>query len=328
MVSSNDINPYAAIQIDKLKAKSECIKPLVVIRCMTYNHAAYICNALDGFVMQKTTFPFIAIIHDDASTDGTSDILKEYSERYPDIIFPIFEKDNQYSKKDGSLRRIMTYATKVTGASYVALCEGDDFWTDPHKLQKQVSIMEKNPSITLTFHRIAKLNEKNCNRSGLGKVVENRKYDGIEWFQDRPSQTSSFVYRYTILTSELYNKVTNNPKFIVGDIPLVMTCAKLGSLYGLEDTMSTYRQHSGGWTAVKRNDEQRWKTIQMQLEYRIFGKEFEESSRYYAQKDAISYFLSDLKNGKLNLKFLKYSLSLSVSGTLKAFYKVIRHKNN
>ena len=91
-------------------------KPLVAIRCITYNQAPYIRQCLDGFIMQRTDFPFVAIVHDDCSTDGTDAIVREYAERYPDIIKPIFETENQYSKRDGSLSKIMTNACNETGA--------------------------------------------------------------------------------------------------------------------------------------------------------------------------------------------------------------------
>lgn len=126
-------------------------KPLAAIRCITYNHEPYIRDALEGFVMQKTTFPFVAIVHDDASTDGTAAIIREYAEKYPDIIKPIYETENQYSKKDGSLRRIMDEACEATGAKYIATCEGDDYWIDPLKLQKQVDILESNSDIGAVY---------------------------------------------------------------------------------------------------------------------------------------------------------------------------------
>ena len=122
----------------------KCVVPLVAIHCITYNHEPYIRDCLEGFVMQKTNFKFVAIVHDDASTDGTATIIKEYAEKYPDIIKPILETENQYSKKDGSIQRIMSDAINATGAKYVAMCEGDDYWIDPYKLQKQVDFMEEN----------------------------------------------------------------------------------------------------------------------------------------------------------------------------------------
>ena len=119
---------------------------IVSIKCLVYNHAPYIRQCLDGFVMQKTNFRFEAIVHDDASTDGTQDIIREYAEKYPDIINPIYETENQYSKKDGSLRKIMNNACN---GKYIALCEGDDYWIDPLKLQKQVDILEKHSDYTI-----------------------------------------------------------------------------------------------------------------------------------------------------------------------------------
>ena len=95
---------------------------VVSIRCLTYNHAPYIRQCLDGFVMQKTNFRFEAIVHDDASTDGTQDIIREYAEKYPDIIKPIYETENQYSKRDGSLRRVIDSAMSPT-SKYITICE-------------------------------------------------------------------------------------------------------------------------------------------------------------------------------------------------------------
>jgi glycosyltransferase involved in cell wall biosynthesis len=127
--------------------------PLVAIQCLVYNHEPYLRDCLEGFVMQQTNFPFVAIVHDDASTDGSAAIIREYEGKYPNIIKPIYEIENQYSKRDGSVGRIMDEAIDATGAKYVAMCEGDDYWTDPLKLQKQVDFMEENPEYVLCCHR-------------------------------------------------------------------------------------------------------------------------------------------------------------------------------
>lgn len=126
-------------------------KPLVTIKCLVYNHEPYLRDCLEGFVMQQTNFPFVAIVHDDASTDNSAAIIREYEEKYPDIIKPIYETENQYSKQDGSLGRIMNAAIEATGAKYIAMCEGDDYWIDPLKLQKQVDFMEANPEYGLCY---------------------------------------------------------------------------------------------------------------------------------------------------------------------------------
>ena len=131
--------------------------PLVTIRCITYNHEPYIRQCLEGFVMQKTNFLFEAIVHDDASTDGTAAIIREYAEKYPDIIKPIYETENQYSKRNGSLTRIMDAHMR---GKYIAICEGDDYWIDPLKLQKQVDFMEGHPECGLCYTKMRNYYQK------------------------------------------------------------------------------------------------------------------------------------------------------------------------
>lgn len=120
--------------------------PLVSIRCLAYNHEKYISKCLDGFLMQVTSFPFRIIVHDDASTDGTARIIQMYANAFPHIIHPIFEIENQYSKGDGSVKRIMDNASV---GKYLAYCEGDDYWINEHKLQLQFDALENNPNCAL-----------------------------------------------------------------------------------------------------------------------------------------------------------------------------------
>lgn len=103
------------------------MRPLVSVCCLAYNHAPYIRKALDGILMQKTSFLFEVIIHDDVSTDGTIDIIKEYAEQYPDIIKPIFEEENQFSKNVPINLNILYPRAR---GKYIATCECDDYWTD------------------------------------------------------------------------------------------------------------------------------------------------------------------------------------------------------
>lgn len=124
---------------------------LVSIDCITYNHENHIAKALESFIMQKTNFDFEILIHDDASTDRTPDIIREYQKKYPEIIKPVFEKENQYSK--GENKRICyTYNHIRAKGKYVAMCEGDDYWIDPYKLQKQVDFMESHLDCSMCFH--------------------------------------------------------------------------------------------------------------------------------------------------------------------------------
>lgn len=125
-------------------------KPIVSICCITYNHAPFIRKCIDGFLMQKTSFSFEILIHDDCSTDGTDLIIKEYAEKYPNLIFPLYEEFNQYSL--GGSGKMDMYNYRRSRAKYIATCEGDDYWTDPYKLQKQYDFMESHPDYSVCFH--------------------------------------------------------------------------------------------------------------------------------------------------------------------------------
>ena len=117
--------------------------PLVAIHTLVYNHEPFLRDYFEGIIMQKTTFPFIAVVHDDFSTDNSASIIREYAEKYPDIIKPIFEDHNcYYTDWDNAYKKIFK---AYNGAKYLAFCEGDDYWTDPEKLQRQVDFLENNP---------------------------------------------------------------------------------------------------------------------------------------------------------------------------------------
>lgn len=124
--------------------------PLVSISCLTYNHAPYLRQCLDGFVMQITSFPIEILIYDDASGDGTQNIIEEYQKKYPDIIKPIYQTENQYSK---GVKVGFVYNYSRAKGEYIAFCEGDDYWTDPYKLQKQIDFLECYSDYVICSHR-------------------------------------------------------------------------------------------------------------------------------------------------------------------------------
>ena len=126
----------------------------VSVICNAFNHGRYIRDALNGFVMQKTDFKFEVLVHDDASTDNTADIIREFEEKYPDIIKPIYQTENQYSK---GVDIPKTFLHPLVRGRYVALCEGDDYWTDPHKLEKQVAVLEAHPEADICAHRALRI---------------------------------------------------------------------------------------------------------------------------------------------------------------------------
>lgn len=165
---------------------------VVSIQCMVYNHEPYLRQCLDGFVMQKTNFKFEAIVHDDVSTDGSVAIIREYAAKYPDIIKPIYETENQYSKKDGSLDKIMKDACR---GKYIAICEGDDYWTDPFKLQKQVNFLDEH-QLYSAYATNSKIIDKDGNQIRLFSNKESREiYNMNEIVEKRQFHTASVLWR-------------------------------------------------------------------------------------------------------------------------------------
>ena len=121
----------------------------VSIICYTYNHIKFVRDTLDGFLMQKTTFPYQIIIHDDESTDGTIEVLQEYEKKYKDRLTVIYEEKNQCGKDPMAVHK---YLHSLVVGKYTALCEGDDCWTYEYKLQKQYELMEEKPNISMCIH--------------------------------------------------------------------------------------------------------------------------------------------------------------------------------
>ena len=251
---------------------------LVSIRCAVYNHEPFLRQCLDGFVMQKTTFRFEAVIHDDASTDKSVSIIREYAERFPEIIKPIYETENQYSKQNGILKRIITRACR---GKYFAVCEGDDYWTDPLKLQKQVDYMEAHPDCSLCFTNAIMHWEDGSGKPDrvFAPGLEERDYAGTELTDDWITPTASIVYRKAITETDFYRQVVSNPKLsIAGDIPLVLTCKHLGKVHALKDVTCVYRRQPNGFMLSADSNRKIKHGDYRYAIFEVFGKEYLESS--------------------------------------------------
>ena len=213
------------------------LQPLMVsIKCLAYNHGKFIRETLEGFVMQKTNFRFEAIVHDDASTDNTAEIIREYAEKYPEIIKPIYETENQYSKKDGSLQRIMDEACN---GKYIAFCEGDDYWIDPYKLQKQVDIFENNNKIGLVFSKVDVYDE-------LKKEIISDFGDKTDFFK-LLDLGNSIPTLSVCIRAEIYNSYINEIKpweyrWKMGDYPLWLYTLKFYESAFIDSVMGVYRK--------------------------------------------------------------------------------------
>ena len=222
--------------------------PVVSICCLTYNHEPYIRQCLDGFVMQKTNFPIEILIHDDASTDRTQDIIREYEAKYPNIIKPIYQKENQYSK---GIPIGITFNMSRAQGKYVAMCEGDDYWTDPYKLQKQVDFLESHPDYVMCSHRFDQyIQEKGILVEDADKDFKGADYDlqnliGGKWL----TQTLTVMYRRSALDLKRYEQYGMSM-----DIILLYELLLHGKGYCFPEAMGVYRYHDGGvWSEVSQN---------------------------------------------------------------------------
>lgn len=296
---------------------------LVTIRCLAYNHEPYIGQCLNGFVMQKTDFKFEVVVHDDASTDGTAEIIREYAERYPDIIKPIFESENQYSKNDGSLRRIVDEACK---GKYIALCEGDDYWTDSMKLQKQVNFLEDNPEYSMCFHNAMEHWEDNSKPDRLFSNITDRSYTGLEMFSKWIVPTASVVYRREICESDFYKRSTYNRKFVYGDIVLFLNAAHHGKVFGMSDIMSVYRRQETGMVYkydIRRQERFAYHCLEV---YKVFGREYKDVSKRKFAENAFEVFLNSRTFGKTNYRVFYKALLYSPMNLLNLIVRNVRFK--
>ena len=209
-------------------------KVKVVIRCIAYNHEQYIAQALDGFVMQQTNFKFVVVVHDDASTDRTPEILKEYAVRFPNIIKPILESENLYSKHDGSLRKIMHEACLQYGPVYIALCEGDDYWTDPYKLQKQVDFLDNHLNCHFVFTEAMVLKNNYIEQ----RVYSKNKYNTEDILGGVVPGLQTVMFRYEKFDIKLLEKYG---KYVNGDILYAYLFSLQGDLECIHEKTAVYR---------------------------------------------------------------------------------------
>ena len=282
----------------------------VLIKCNTFNHSKFIEDTLNGFVMQQTTFPYVCLIINDASTDGEQKLIKSFLQKECDmskvqrydtepaevLIVPhrtnqqctlaiYLLRENHYSIKRSKIPYIQPWRDCCT---YEAKCEGDDYWIDPHKLQKQVDYLESHPDYTMVCNRTKLYSEKKKKYIG-----ENYCYN-----KDATIKTKDVIYRSGLFISTcsiIYrlSLLKNYPdycrKCAVGDYPLQIMAAMKGYIYYFNDIMSVYRvQNSESWMS-----QQKWSSVEeknlarldsMLNMFKGFSQDFPEYSHYFRNK--------------------------------------------
>lgn len=250
-------------------------EPMVSICCITYNQASFIRDAIEGFINQKTDFFYEVLIHDDASTDGTAEVIQEYAENYPDLIFPILQAENQYSK--GLANISGTFNFPRARGRYIAMCEGDDYWTNPYKLQRQVDYMEANPGCSLCFHSaVVEVQGRAFTERSMRPYRGSRRVSSEEMI-DKSSgyPTASLLFR-----SGMVRKL---PEFYVqapiADIPLQLLAASRGYGYYMDELMCVYRLGGAeSWTTLMKQGDYRKKQQDYAVEMRRMYQSFDEET--------------------------------------------------
>lgn len=286
---------------------------IVSISCITYNHESYIRECLDSFLMQKTNFSIEVVIHDDCSSDGTREIIEEYATKYPDIIFPMFQNENQYST--GVRGMMARFNFPRCRGKYIAICEGDDYWNDALKLQKQLDYMEKNPDCSLCFHSSVHLNEANNEQYYIHKPINiptERKFV----MKDAILGGGSFITTNSMFFHQQH--ITILPDWFlkapVGDLPLMLLLATKGKIGYIDEVMSTYRLMSNNsWSFTMQDKKKKkthyhsvlkmWNDFDKWTNYKFYGLILRKKIKnYYSYWKQILYLKKELALKKIKSK--------------------------
>ena len=221
------------------------MEPLVSICCTVYNHEKYLRQCLDSLLSQKTSFPYEIIIHDDASTDNSKQIIEQYRSIYPEIIVFVSQTENKYSQ---GIRIYKEYIYPLVRGKYIAYCEGDDFWSDENKLQMQYEVLEKKELCNLCVHRVSYVNEDgslmtakapSSNKLFTGEYSDSTIMDYIGDF----FHLSSFFARVDMIRKYSNQSLKFRSVANVGDKPLFLYFTTVGNIYYIDKELSCYRQN-------------------------------------------------------------------------------------
>jgi glycosyltransferase involved in cell wall biosynthesis len=273
--------------------------PLVSICCITYNHAAYIAQAMDSFLMQKTNFSYELIIGEDNSTDGTEAVLRKYAAAYPDDVTVVHHNPNI-----GAIANQIDTFSRARG-KYIACCDGDDFWTDPLKLQKQVEFLEANPDYVICCHHTTVINEEGDKvyEKELPCEMEFCYLDVLLGNREETRNCSVMVrnehYINAVGKLDWYSKTYGTDSFF----KLYILSVTQQKIYVMPDIMACYRLHKGGiWSMIP----SRVRKGRMISDFNIVVNNFSYSPdarrsllKIYLQQ----YLLFDLRHLKINNAF-------------------------
>lgn len=237
---------------------------VVSICCITYNQIKYIRNALDSFLIQELTESFEIIIHDDASTDGTAEIIQEYIDKYPGIVRGVLQKENQFSK--GNRRILLNELVPRARGKYIAVCEGDDFWTDKFKLYKQLDSLKRYSNCVVSTHRvqIAQEDGKMIGKTIPSFTIESGVIKSDDYIKKVFNEDRHLFHTSSVLfhIETVWKIIGSLPQFMrnteAGDRALFLYLATQGDIAYINEDMSCYRIMSeGSWSQQMSSSQQK-----------------------------------------------------------------------
>ena len=270
---------------------------MVSVLCTAYNHENFIKDAIEGALRQKVNFKYELIVHDDASTDKTPEIINEYAKKYPEVIRAIMQRENQYQKHHIYAEFLFPNAK----GKYIAFCEGDDYWTDEHKLQKQIDFLESHPEYSLCMHNAVKQNYETGEEKMLDTFPEDGAYSQEDQIlaglgTDFPA-FASYVFRAGLL-KEIPDFFLSSK---VMDYPIRQYLASRGKVYYFKKPMSVYRVATPQ-SYMKKTSESQSFSNNYTLEMICF---FEKLNQYTDQK------FNSILERKLISDYFGFCLSIS-----------------
>lgn len=300
---------------------------MVSICCIAYNQEKYIRKMLDSLLMQKTDFAYEIIIHDDASTDNTANIIREYEEKYPEIIKAMYQVENQYSK---GVSVSFNYNYPRCRGKYIAWCEGDDYWSEPLKLQKQVEVLEKNCNCAVCVHKVQMVSEDEQSvlesfpryeqlkegiinsKEFLSLVVYTRTMAFLQFHITSFMARREYIMKYSEEIPE-FRKI-----FDVGDIPMLLYLGTCGDAYYIEEYMSCYRGNAVGSWNTRENALSDRRIKHLNTECRAL-QEFDKYSNYIVHESVEK----GINARKFEILRLNHNIKEMKSAKMIEFYRML-----
>ena len=267
---------------------------VVSIIMMTYNHEKYIIEAIEGVMMQQTNFEFELIISNDASSDRTHEVVSEFVANHTK------GKRVKYfnHQRNLGMQSNFIFALKQCKGKYIALCEGDDYWTDPLKLQKQVDYISSHENCNLVFTDVQLLEEVGNRLKGNWAKVTRNIYEFKDLIERNVITTCTVLFRNPNKNEEIENWLK---LFEIGDYPLYLFLLRSGYAYYLKDITAVYRQHSGGIFSLKGIENLINKNIDV-LET-IQQKQLTNGESFHVRKSLIKWYYTKAVRMSSNLNF-------------------------